>query len=97
MGNNLSRVEQETILSFNAAEQTLNICTTDPVQMRHLDDLCTRQPNAYKFVREIQGTRYYETSKNLLSLRTPRVLTDEQRAAVAERFKQYRAAKANES
>jgi len=41
---NITRLEQETIVNFNAAEDTASVYTADPVYMRKLDKLCEREP-----------------------------------------------------
>ncbi len=44
----LSRYEQESILNYNAGEQTATLYTRDKAIMRKLDTLVADYPNIYK-------------------------------------------------
>ncbi len=44
----LSRYEQESILNYNAGEQTATLYTRDKAVMRKLDTLVADYPNTYK-------------------------------------------------
>ena len=44
----LSRTEQEVIIGFNAAEDTAELYTADPVWMRKLDKLVEQNPEQFK-------------------------------------------------
>lgn len=48
----LSRYEQETIVSYNAGEQTATIYTRDKAVMRKLDTLVANFPDTYKLVKQ---------------------------------------------
>ena len=43
MGYSISKIEQETTINFNAAEKIVYIDTIDPVVIRKLDCVYTRQ------------------------------------------------------
>ena len=46
----LTNIERETIITFNAAEDTAEVYTADPVYIRKLDKLCEQFPDTYKFL-----------------------------------------------
>lgn len=91
----LSRTEQETVIVYNAEERRASITTYDPVMMRKLDKLVDRAPAVYKNLDVLSDNggvygKVYETDKKLLSFRTPRELTPEQKRASAERLAKAR-------
>ena len=47
-----SRYEQETIVSYNAGEQTATIYTRDKAVMRKLDTLVADFPATYKLMKQ---------------------------------------------
>ena len=73
----LSRYEQETIVSYNAGEQTATIYTRDKAVMRKLDTLVANFPDTYKLVKQVSKT--YSFPKSFVSYRKPRAVSMEQR------------------
>lgn len=92
----LTREEQETVITFDRAGDCMNIYTADPFLIARL-----RKQEAYKAVREHrQGGEVvavdFRADKKLLTLRSKRAvskLTEEQKAAVGARLKEYRESK----
>ncbi|MBQ8134117.1 MAG: hypothetical protein IJ192_06935 [Clostridia bacterium] len=76
---NLSRLEQETIVNYNAGEQTAKVYTRDRAVMRRLDTLVNEYPDLYRLIGETDIDKTYSMPKSLVSYRKPRKLTDEQR------------------
>ena len=75
----LSREEQETGITFNAAEQKAWVDTIDPVMIRKLDALCEAFPDVSDFDRcDNWGTKFYVIDNKKL-IRFGRPLTEEQR------------------
>lgn len=75
----LSREEQETGITFNAAEQKAWVDTIDPVMIRKLDALCEAFPDVYHFDHSDNwGTKFYVIDNKKL-IRFGRPLTEEQR------------------
>lgn len=75
----LSREEQETGITFNAAEQKAWVDTIDPVMIRKLDALCEAFPDVYHFDHcDNWGTKFYVIDNKKL-IRFGRPLTEEQR------------------
>ena len=88
----ISRYEQETIINYNAAEQTATVYTRDKAVMRRLDALVIEYPEHYRLIGETDIDKTYEKPKSFVSYRKPRRLSDEQRKAARWRLK-----KANEN
>ena len=81
----ISREEQETIVNYNAAEQTATVYTRDKTVMRRLDALVIEYPEYYRLIGETDTDKTYETPKSFVSYRKPRQLSDEQRASIVKR------------
>lgn len=75
----LSRYEQETIVSYNADEQTATIYTRDKAVMRKLDTLVANFPDTYKLVKQDEVSKTYSFPKSFVSYRKPRAVSMEQR------------------
>lgn len=87
----LTKYEQETIISFNAGEKTADVYTADPNMIRKLDNLCAKYPEHYKCIKSDDYSKSYEVaSKKLVSLRSPRIITEEQKEELVERLNRTR-------
>lgn len=92
----LSKYEQETIISFNAAEDVANIYTADPAWIRKLDKLTEQNPEQFALVKEetYQGTvvsKQYTLPKRFVSVRSKDIrmnLSEEQREERREKARQ---------
>ena len=80
----LSRYEQESILNYNAGEQTATLYTRDKAVMRKLDTLVADYPDTYKLTGQDELSKTYSFPKLYVSYRKPRIVSVEQR----ERAKQ---------
>lgn len=95
MGNHQSKVEQEVIINFNAADEEASIYSADPVWMRKLDKLAEQSPDLYRVHRQetYEGkivAKEYLFTKKLITLRSKvRVssMTDEQKHEAADRLR----------
>ena len=74
-----SRYEQETIVSYNAGEQTATIYTRDKAVMRKLDTLVADFPATYKLMKQDEVSKTYSFPKSFVSYRKPRAVNTEQR------------------
>lgn len=84
----LSRIEQETIISFNEDEKQASVYTCNPALKRKLTELAESRPEDCKLLREYPdevGVEY-QIPKKWVKVIPNRILTDEQRAEVAARF-----------
>ena len=84
----LSRIEQETIISFNEDEKQANVYTCNPALKRKLAGLVESRPEDCKFLREYPDGigAEYQIPKRWVKVNPNRILTDEQRAEIAARF-----------
>lgn len=82
----LSKYEQETVINFNAGEQTATVYTRDKAVMRKLDTLVIDFPEVYKLVGETDIDKTYSMPKSCVSYRKPRKLSEEQRISARNRL-----------
>ena len=75
----LSRYEQESILNYNAGEQTATLYTRDKAVMRKLDTLVDDFPDTYKLTGQDKVSKTYSFPKSFVSYRKPRAVSTEQR------------------
>lgn len=83
----LTRSEQETIVNYNAADQTATVYTRDRAVMRRLDGLTRDYPDQYRLIDETDIDKTYEMPKSLINYRKPMRLSEGQREAARERMK----------
>ena len=74
-----SRYEQETIISFNAGEQTATVYTRDKAVMRKLDGLVKAFSAVYKLIGQTKHDKTYSMPKSYISYRKPRNISEVQR------------------
>lgn len=82
----LSRYEQETVINYNAGEQTATVYTRDKAVMRKLDTLVTDFPDTYSLMGQDEVSKTYSLPKSYVSYRKPRKLSVEQRKQAQERM-----------
>lgn len=75
----LSRYEQETIVNYNAGEQTATVYTRDKTVMRKLDTLVDDFPDTYKLAGQDEVSKTYSFPKSHVSYRKPRAVSTQQR------------------
>lgn len=75
----LSRYEQETLINYNAGEQTATLYTRDKAVMRKLDTLVTDFPDTYTLIGQDTVSKTYSFPKSYVSYRKPRAVSTEQR------------------
>lgn len=75
----LSRYEQETIINYNAGEQTATVYTRDKTVMRKLDTLVADFPDTYNLLGQDEVSKTYSLPKSYVSYRKPRTVSTEQR------------------
>lgn len=82
----LSKYEQETVINFNAGEQTAIVYTRDKAVMRRIDALIIEFPDVYRLVSETDIDKTYSMPKSCVSYRKPRKLSDKQRESARKRM-----------
>ena len=80
----LSRYEQESILNYNAGEQTATLYTRDKAVMRKLDTLVADFPDTYKLTGQDDISKTYSLPKSYFNYRKPRRISKEQREQARE-------------
>ena len=75
----LSRYEQETVVNYNAGEQTATLYTMDKAVMRKLDTPVADFPDTYKLTGQDEVSKTYSFPKSYVSYRKPRAVSTEQR------------------
>ena len=75
----LTRYEMESIVLYNAEEQTATLYTRDRAVMRKLDTLVADFPDTYKLIGQDEVSKTYSFPKSHVSYRKPRAVSTEQR------------------
>ncbi len=75
----LSRYEQETVVNYNAGEQTATLYTRDKAVMRKLDTLVADFPDTCKLTGQDEVSKTYSFPKSHVSYRKPRAVSTERR------------------
>lgn len=84
----MNRLEQETIINFNEAEAAAVIYTHNAALCRKLEGLADQRPGETKRGRSFpDGGREYIVPKRWVKVNASRILTEEQKADIAARFK----------
>ena len=65
----LSRYEQETIVNYNAGEQTATVYTRDKALIRKLDTLVSDFPDTYSLTEQDEVSETYSFPKSYASYR----------------------------
>lgn len=95
------RIEQEVMISFNAAEDTAELYTADPVFIRKMDKLVEENPEQFSsevhsmYKGEVYAKKYF-FPKRFVSIRSKDIIrnvSEEQRERAREQMKRYHASK----
>ncbi len=91
---NLTSLERETIITYNNAENTANCFTLSMPVRRRLLQLAEEYPDEVHINKQEEDMIDVDVPKSWVKIRPPRRLSDEQRAALAERgrnlYEKYR-------
>ena len=88
----LSNLEKETGINFNEAESFAIIYTAKDSLKKKLDMLCKLYPDDFQeqhSTRDNNGIKSYHIPKKYISIRTPRVLSEKQKAVLGKMHKRY--------
>ena len=90
--NQLTRIEQETIVNANAEEKMAEVYTADPVMIRKLDKMVEKYPDQYKVIKEDDVSKTYQFPKKLIRFGAPitKVYTEEEKQKLREQFEKVR-------
>jgi hypothetical protein len=89
----LSRYEQETIVNYNAGEQTATLYTRDKAVMRKLDTLVADFPDTYSLIGQDEVSKTYSFPKSYISYRKPRKVSFEQKELARKQIKKINSKK----
>lgn len=84
----LTKYEMETIVNYNAAEQTAIVYTRDKAVMRKLDRLVEAYPESYRLIDQTDIDKTYSMPKSHVTYRKPRSVSAEQREQARLRMAQ---------
>lgn len=82
----LTKYEMETIVNYNAAEQTATVYTRDKAVMRKLDRLVEAYPESYRLIDQTDIDKTYSMPKSYVTYRKPRAVSNEQREQARRRM-----------
>lgn len=85
----LSRIEQETIVTFNEKETTATVYTCNGALKRQLSELTKTRGEECTLDNADEYAATYTIPKKWLKVRPNRILTEEQRKKLAERMKEW--------
>ena len=85
--SSLKRIEQETIINFNASEDEAIVYTSDKVTIRKLDALVSEFPNVYKCTKVTDIDRTYSMPKKYVCYCKPRKISEKRREEIREHIK----------
>jgi hypothetical protein len=80
------RIESETTITFNDEEKEATVFTCNQAMMRKLDGYCAKYPEQYYLIREDECSKTYQVPKRYISIRQPKILTEDQRRQMSERM-----------
>lgn len=83
---NLTKYELETVVNYNAGEQTATVYTRDKSVMRRLDQLVENYPDTYKLLNQTDIDKTYSMPKSYVTYRKPRAVSNEQREQARQRM-----------
>ena len=83
---NLTKYEIETVVNYNAVEQTATVYTRDKSVMRKLDRLVADYPESYKMLSQTEIDKTYSMPKSYITYRKPRMVSNEQREQARQRM-----------
>lgn len=83
---NLTKYEMETVVNYNAGEQTAAVYTRDKSVMRKLDRLVADYPESYKMLSQTEIDKTYSMPKSYITYRKPRMVSNEQREQARQRM-----------
>ncbi len=89
----MTKLEQETIINFNEAEDFADVYTHNPRLLRRLDELSKERPGDVQLQRTGCKNASYRVPKGWIRINPSRIgtpLTEEQRQERAERLRQAR-------
>lgn len=85
----MTKYESETIINYNDEEATAEYYTCNAANVRRMDLLCEEYPDTFQKTRSDAESAVYRFPKRLISIRRPRVYTEEQRQKMSQAAKEH--------
>ena len=82
----LKRIEQETIINFNASENEATVYTSDKAVIRRLDALVTAYPEVYKCTKATDIDKTYSMPKKYVGYCKPRKISEKRRDEIRKQI-----------
>lgn len=83
---NLTKYEMETVVNYNAGEQTATVYTRDKSVMRKLDRLVADYPDSFTLISQTDIDKTYSMPKSYITYRKPRTVSNEQRELARQKM-----------
>ena len=90
MDYKLTRHEKETSINMNDLDHTAEMYTCQSKMIRKLDKLCSKYPDDFECIRHDQYSKTYRFYKKYVSIRAPRVISDEHKEKLRNATKKAR-------
>jgi endonuclease YncB( thermonuclease family) len=81
---NLSLYEKETVILYNDEDKIGTIYTCNAALIRKMDKLVLKYPDTFSLKYEDEVSKTYYVPKKLISIKTPRIYTPEQKQKMQE-------------
>lgn len=82
----MTNYERETIINYNDEEKEATVYTCNKALMARMARLSKKHPDIFKLVAQDEYSKTYSFPKKYASIRNPRIMSEEQKAKVRERF-----------
>jgi len=83
---NLTKYDMETVVNYNAGEQTATVYTRDKSVMRKLDRLVADYPDSFTLISQTDIDKTYSMPKSYITYHKPRTVSNEQREQARQRM-----------
>ncbi|WP_027216363.1 hypothetical protein [Butyrivibrio fibrisolvens] len=82
----LTKIEQETVINFNAGENMAVVYTRDKAVIRKLDSLVNEFPDVYRCIKATDIDKTYSMPKQYVSYRKPRRISAARRRQIRQQM-----------
>jgi hypothetical protein len=82
---NLTNYEKETVVLYNDADKMGTVYTCNAALIRKMDRLVSKHPDTFSLKCEDAVSKTYYVPKQLISIRAPKILTEDQKQKLRER------------
>ena len=90
MVHKLTRYEKETSININDLDHAAEMYTCQSKMIRKLDKLCNKYPDDFKCIDQDEYSKTYRFDKKYVSIRAPRVISDEHKEKLRNATKKAR-------